>query len=269
MAKEPVRRIRVEWPANDPHRERERWTRDAVAYCYLHRRPVVATLVATLSKYLHATQGHAWASDETLATDIGAKHVSAVERAVRLADELGVIERETTVIHRPDGSVDGRRRRIYPTYPEGMGQALEKARARRSSANRESGSTREYPRPVKGARPTREPTRERLREQTGIINSASKRESPYIPLMASKEGATDLASKIQERLSMIGPGMNEQDLIPCGREVWRALRHNLVSPEDGLLLVELVRDAALRSWCELYPDVINMLGFLDAELTGH
>lgn len=281
MASSPrVERQRVTWPRGDPARLREAWGNDARAFARLENRPAVVGLIAALLPYLHAEYGHAWVSDETLRAAMGAKHRSAVSRAMKIADEgLGLIERETVSILGAKGLFLGNERRIYPTRPAGMDAALMAVRAskpvpkfgdRRRAA--EPMAPRVFHRRPSDISPMSEPTSERLGQDTGTdyLSRKVKETSAHSDFGAAARrylGRSELLVTTTECASWLDFSLptegTVEKILELGRQLYRAARRGLISQADLKEAVDELRDAAKRSWVEDVDRLAAMFAVFD------
>lgn len=288
-------RQRVTWPAGDPNREREKWGRDAAAYCRLKRRPTAGALAKVLVGYLHATDGYAFPSDQTLMVDMGAKYPSAAERAVAIAaDELGIIERETVAVVGANGRVSGRRRRIYAARPEGMAEILQEHRTMRGRPNRESaekthstsepsatfrdrkdGGEEHEPLMPSHRSPNRTPSHSgKIKDSEEEISDGYSSDS--VVEGRSRRSVPSRPDPIIEAFAYIGPNDRSTAdeaaaLIDAGRRAWTAIRRGLPATQTTRIIAA-ARDAARRAWLDHRTDVKAMLRHLDkiqAERTTH
>jgi hypothetical protein len=242
----------------------------------------VIGLIAALLPYFHAEFGHAWVSDETLRAAMGAKHRSAVSRAMKIADEeLGVIERETVPVSGAKGLYLGNERRIFPTRPAGMDAALMAVRApkpapkfgdRRRSA--EGTAPRVFHRRPSDVSPMSEPKSERLGQDTGTdyLSREVKETTVHSGFGAAARrylGRSELLVTTTERASWLDFSLPTEEavetILVLGRALYRSARRGLISRDDLKDAVDELRDAAMRSWVENDDRLAAMFAVLDVQ----
>lgn len=291
----PARDI-VTWPPGDPGRERDRWGREAFAYCRLKKRPTAAAVVKALVAYLNSESGFAWVSDQTIARDIGARHDSAARRAIsQAADELGVITRQTEFVL-GKGKVAGRERRIFASRPHDMTEVLTTHRTlnaestKKNEAHSDASSTFSV-QMVGPHSPERRTLNdrtlnaeslnaERLGEDIGLRDSVMKNSSTASVVEGKAVSAfgeaarrflprSSVLAEIVEDLSRFptfdGTRIEDEteSLLEVGRRLWRARRS--LTPSDVTIAAQHAREAAVRSWLDHRPEVRKMLDALGAK----
>lgn len=283
----PPSRTRVSWAPGDKTGERQKWCRDAMAYCRLKKRPSAGALVAALAPHLNAGLGYTWITNDQLLADMAGSHLSAIERAVQIADtEIGVIERQTVEIRNDAGRVIGRNRRIFPTRPEGMLDTLENHRTlkvlpnpeceRKSSFSTGSSATLGVRSEVSGNSPKEEENHRppNLDHRTpNRTPTGSGDNEDFLPhdrnvsiYPSDLPGFGEDASRLVADLSMVGPTDTDYSrLITIGRLAWKAERAGRITPTESEIVVDHIRDAARRAWLDHRPEVQKML----TALSGH
>lgn len=280
----PVGLRRVEWEAGDPKRERARWAKTARAYARRMKKPSVIGLVAALEPHLHSRLGFAWVSSETLRIEMGARHVSAVERAMKLAVELGMIDREIRRTHDAAGHIRSERR-IWATEHAGMTLPTDtERRPRRPSP--ESGQTpppdaaRNRPRTNNGmgfgdhgiagapSPETRRPLN-RPPNGSGVNQDSGVTDRRDVGSQLWKGGARSAAARLIAEFALIGPDCFRDeagefaDLLDIGRRTWREMHRGTMAASDAQIIVDLAKDAVHRSWTDHDPKVVAMLEHLE------
>ena len=296
---------RVTWPPGDPDRERARWSRDARAFAKSKKRPVVVALIAAIEPVLHSTEGHSWISNEALRDDMGAKHVSAVERALSEAVKLGVLERETETISKPSGVVLGRKRRIFATRHRDLDEAAEQIRVRKDAraASRLSASAEhrtlnpEFDRDTSsevnglmkiGEVVITEPRISVHRTLNRTPSESGNNQEPVFPIEEKNTARSHLrmgevmvrgqtsshVSSALDALARIGPECNRdqrgeyEEVLEAGRRCWLVLRDPRTTASDAATLLADARDVVRRSWTDHDPKIIGMLDHLTKAVTG-
>ena len=296
---------RVTWLPGDPDRERARWSRDARAFAKSMKRPVVVALIAAIEPVLHSTDGYSWISNEALRDDMGAKHASAVERALLEAVKLGVIERETKTIVGPVGGVWGRTRRIFATRHRGLDEVEDRIRAKKEArvASRSSGTEI---RQIKNhdfgqIHPSKnnglaglcevgsvEPRISVHRRLNRTTSESGNNQEPAFTIerkntdrsqlrmgeaMARGQTSSHVSSAL-DALARIGPecGRDQrgeyEEVLEAGRRCWRALHDPRTTSSDAAILLADARDAVRRSWTDHDPKIAGMLAHLTKAAGG-
>lgn len=281
---------RMTWTPGDPLRKRERWSKEARAYARRMQRPSVVALIAALTPHLNSKLGYAWVSNETLRAEMGSPNVSSIERAVKLADDLGLIDREIRRAHDKAGHVTSERR-IWPAEHAAMTAPIE-ARQPKKRANAEAAgspnpeSTTITSRIFNGMAPQmratgRPPPPERSRTLNRPPNgSGVNHDSMAIDRRdvgsqlwkggRSSPGITGPAARLIEEFAYIGPDCFRDetgefsDLLEIGRRAWTAMHHGSLSAPDASMVVEHAKDAVRRSWTDHDTKVVAMLQHLEA-----
>lgn len=276
---------RVEWEAGDPWRERARWSKAARAYARRMRKPVVVGLIAALEPHLNSKLGYAWVSNETLRTDMGARHVSAIERAMKLADELGMIDREIRRTHDEAGRVISERR-IWAAEHGGMAAPTDtERRPRRPSPESHRppnpDTARNAPRTNNGigsrdhgAAGAPSPEIRRTLNGSGVNQDSGALHRRNVGSQLWKGGGPSAGvggatARLIEEFALIGPDCFRDengefaDLLDIGRRAWTEMRRGAMAASDARIIVDHAKDAVRRSWTDHDPTVAAMLRHLE------
>ncbi|MDR3497129.1 MAG: hypothetical protein P4L82_21245 [Ancalomicrobiaceae bacterium] len=276
---------RVKWAAGDPHRERARWSRLARAYAHQMHRPAVVALVAAIEPHLNSKLGYAWVSNEKLREEMGTPNLSSVERAVRIAFQLGVIDREIHRTHDQKGHVTSERR-LWAAEHDAMHVEPPSSRSRKPRTRRLNApptpefdgnmlkSTNELTQVV-GETPSPELRRTLNRPVNGSgVNQdvgASDKENGESQLWKGGPTLTvgPVAARLIEAFAYVGPDCSRDekgefsDLLDIGRRTWLATRRGSIAASDALTVLEHAMDAARRSWTDHDSKVAAMLQHLE------
>lgn len=280
---------RVTWTPGDRLRKREKWSKEARAYARRMQRPSVVALIAALTPHMNSKLGYAWVSNETLRAEMGSPNVSNIERAIKFADDLGLIDREIRRAHDKAGHVTSERR-IWPAEHAAMTAPIETRRPRKRPSPETAGSPNPESTPntsrifngmahetrTTGQSPSPESDRplSRLPNGSGVNQDslAIDRRDVGSQLWKggrSSPGITGPAARLIEEFSFIGPDCFRDekgefsDLLEIGRRAWTVMHRGSLSAPDARMVVEHAKDAVRRSWTDHDTKVAAMLQHLE------